>query len=40
MIEPASVVGLEFSEAAVVALVSESLLRDVPQHLHELNARA
>ena len=33
VIEPASVVGLEFSEAAVVALVTETLVPEVPQHL-------
>ena len=33
VIEPASVVGLEFSEAAVVALVAESVAPEVQQHL-------
>jgi class 3 adenylate cyclase/tetratricopeptide (TPR) repeat protein len=39
VIEPASVVGLEFSEAAVVALVAESLVPGVPQHLGEIERK-
>jgi class 3 adenylate cyclase len=39
VIEPASVVGLEFSEAAVAALVTETLVPEVPAHLGEI-ARA
>ena len=39
VIEPASVVGLEFSEAAV-ALVTETLVPEVPQHLGRSSARA
>jgi class 3 adenylate cyclase/tetratricopeptide (TPR) repeat protein len=36
VIEPASVIGLEFSEAAVTALVSEALVPRVPGHLTEI----
>ena len=39
VVEPASVVGLEFSEAAVVALVTETLVPEVPQHLGEIERK-
>jgi class 3 adenylate cyclase/tetratricopeptide (TPR) repeat protein len=39
VIEPASVVGLEFSEAAVGALVTETLVSAVPQHLGEIERK-
>jgi class 3 adenylate cyclase/tetratricopeptide (TPR) repeat protein len=39
VIEPASVVGLEFSEAAVVALVTDTLVSAVPRHLGEIERK-
>jgi class 3 adenylate cyclase/tetratricopeptide (TPR) repeat protein len=39
VVEPASVVGLEFSEAAVVALVTETLIPEVPAHLGEIERK-
>jgi class 3 adenylate cyclase/tetratricopeptide (TPR) repeat protein len=39
VIEPASVVGLEFSEASVVALVAEALVNDVSRHLREVERK-
>jgi len=39
VIEPASVVGHEFSEAAVSALVSEALVPAVPRHLGEIKRK-
>ncbi|HEX5039442.1 MAG TPA: adenylate/guanylate cyclase domain-containing protein [Candidatus Limnocylindria bacterium] len=39
VIEPASVVGLEFSEASVAALVTETLVPAVPEHLGEIERK-
>jgi len=39
VIEPASVIGLTFAQAALVALVDEDVRNEVPGHLHTLEQR-